>query len=121
MIILNLTQHKATKEQLEACVIDLPEKDREFLIKELTFDEIPTKEEIRRRAENIGLIPGQFGYMYAMIGGAPFLMSALEKVLIREHISPLYAFSKRESVEVNKEGNVIKTSVFTHKGFISAC
>ena len=119
MSILNLTQHKATKEQLEAGVIDLSEKNREFLIKELTFDEMPSREEIKRRAENIGLIPGQYGFMFAMIGGAPFLMPSLEKVLIRESISPLYAFSKRESVEVNKEGNIIKTSIFVHKGFIS--
>ncbi len=86
----------------------------------LTFEELPSLEEIRKRAENVGLIAGQHGFECAMIGGAPYLMSALEKVLEREGVGALYAFSKRETKEEVKDGVVEKKVVFTHQGFIRA-
>jgi hypothetical protein len=54
----------------------------------------------------------------AMIGGAPFFMSTLEKTLKEYGIKPLYAFSKRESVEENENGIIIKKSIFKHIGFV---
>ena len=57
----------------------------------------------------------------AMIGGAPYLMSELEKELWHLGIEPVYAFTKRESVEtVGENGEVTKTAVFKHAGFVSA-
>ena len=54
-----------------------------------------------------------------MIGGAPFLMGALESALLDYGITPVYAFSKRESVEeVQKDGSVKKINIFRHAGFI---
>lgn len=54
-----------------------------------------------------------------MIGGAPYLMSALESTLKEKGVQPLYAFSERVSVEKTTEtGEVIKTSTFQHKGWV---
>lgn len=54
-----------------------------------------------------------------MIGGAPFLMPVLDKALRNYGHRPIYAFSKRESVEkTNPDGTVVKTSVFKHAGFV---
>ena len=48
-------------------------------------------------------------------------MSELEKELWYRGIEPVYSFSRRESVEsTDAEGNVTKTSVFKHIGFVSA-
>ena len=56
-----------------------------------------------------------------MIGGAPYLMTELEKELWHLGIEPVYAFSRRESVEtVGENGEVTKTAVFKHIGFVSA-
>lgn len=121
MKILNLTQHVATPEQLAAGVVDLSPKDKEFLAKELTFDDLPSSGEIKARAENIGLIPGQHGYTAALIGGAPYLMGALERVLAREGIETFYAFSLRVSAEKTlPDGKVIKVNEFKHIGFLKA-
>ena len=54
-----------------------------------------------------------------MIGGAPYLMGALEVALKKVGIQPVYSFSERVSKEVVLEdGTTQKTSVFCHKGFI---
>jgi hypothetical protein len=49
-IILNLTQHNATAEQIAAGVIDLAEPYKTELKKLLTFDELPSQDEIETRA-----------------------------------------------------------------------
>ena len=55
-----------------------------------------------------------------MIGGAPFLMAALERELVDTWgMRPVYAFSVRESVDsVQPDGTVRKTAIFRHGGFI---
>ena len=55
-----------------------------------------------------------------MIGGAPYLMSALERALKQRGVKPLYAFSLRVSEDVLDEstGEVKKTLVFKHLGFL---
>jgi hypothetical protein len=119
MKILNLTQHKATYEQIEAGVVDLNNTNRAKLITLLTFNELPLIDEIIGKAIDIAAIAVEHGYKKAMIGGAPYLMSALEAALIDKGISPVYAFSKRESVEVMKDdGSVEKRTVFKHVGFV---
>ena len=124
-MILNLTQHPATTEQIEAGVVDLPDSVRPALIGWLTFSQLPSREEIEDRAEALALLADSLlpeeGNPAAMIGGAPYLMAALEAALRNQRIRPLYAFSVRESAEqVLPDGTVRKTSIFRHAGFIAA-
>lgn len=121
-MIVNLTQHKATQDQKDAGVVDLPEKLRDQLVELLTFDDMPDSYEVINRAHKIARMLDDFVKSKptaAMIGGAPFLMPVLDKELRVFGHKPLYAFSKRESVEkTNPDGTVVKTSVFKHAGFV---
>lgn len=114
--IVNLTQHPASVEQKEAGVFDL-QKDS-GLFDALTFTAIPSKDDIETRAERIATIALINNATHAMIGGAPYLMGALETALKVRGVQPLYAFSERVSVEKEVNGEVIKTSVFKHLGFV---
>lgn len=126
--ILNLTQHLATDDQQNAGVVDLPATDRQRLQALLTFDETPTPAEIETRAAQIAELALHNGLggddddplpNQAMIGGAPFLMSALEASLRLRAIAPLYAFSRREVIETPQpDGSVTKTTLFHHLGFV---
>ena len=117
-MIVNLTQHAATKEQKQAGVVDSNYPDVISTI--LTFNTIPSREEMLKRANDIVLLALISDAPKAMIGGAPFFMAILENALIDAGITPLYAFSKRESVETTLEdGSVVKTNVFKHLGFVS--
>ena len=117
--ILNLTQHKATPEQVAQGVVDLPEKLHNELTKLLTFEELPTITELKWRSTLITLIAKTKNCTRAMIGGAPYLMSHLEGALMQAGIRPLYAFSLRESKEEQMpDGSVKKINVFIHKGFV---
>ena len=138
--IINLTQHQMVQEQYEYNGIELYEvqfkghekEARADILEALTFNEIPSKEDIIGRAKTLSTIAvatlnqardlsGLDAKFYALIGGAPYLMSALEKELKEDGIIPLYAFSKRESVEkVNPDGSVTKTCIFKHAGYIEA-
>lgn len=137
MTILNLTQHNAAPAQITEGVVDLVGSDKDLLVKLLTFDSLPTVEEIETRAQKIayiasdlmleaknnwieeGLDEDDFEQYYAMIGGAPFLMGPLEVALKKFDIIPVYAFSVRDSVDVKQaDGSVKKTAVFNHGGFI---
>ena len=127
-MILNLTQHLATAEQISAGVCDLPEELRGKLAALLTFNEIPESDydepdnEVRMAAKAIAklasdFLQGQEGA--AMIGGAPFLLPILAEELREVGIDPLLAFSKRETVEQPMpDGSVKKTAVFKHVGFV---
>lgn len=117
--IINLTQHPATPEQEWDGVFEPQDKDSVKCL--LTFDTIPNKGVIYMRAVQLASIASESGAKFAMIGGAPYLMSPLEEALKREGITPLYSFSERESIEETlPSGEVIKKSVFRHKGFIKA-
>ena len=120
MTIINLTQHAATAEQLAAGVFDVPnEGARRELLMQLTFGDLPEDGEIVERAEALASIAMAFGARAAMIGGAPYLMSTLERELREGGITPLYAFSRRESVEEKlPDGSVRKVAVFRHLGFV---
>lgn len=132
MSILNLTQHPATPEQIDAGVIDLSGLDLEALKEALTFKELPNLGEIFDRADWIAALAAknvslgdrgdQKGYaLYAMIGGALYLMTALESALRSQGIEPLYSFSERKSVEQHnpETGEVKKINVFKHVGFVN--
>jgi hypothetical protein len=122
--IVNLTQHKAASDQIKDGVFDLSDKDKERLSELLTFDEPPSPYEIVKRAREVVKLAAHTGVKEAMIGGAPYLMPALEAALIQCGIKPLYAFTRREIIEGkeirNPDGSVIKQSVFRHIGFIDA-
>ena len=117
--IVNLTQHRATPEQVAQGVVDLPEEDMKVIHDLLTFDEIPNIDEMLYRSQKIADVANDNDATHAMCGGAPFFMSYLERELYFMGINPLYAFSKRESSEiVHPDGTVTKLNVFKHLGFV---
>ena len=119
--ILNLTQHQATKEQLDSGVMEPTPEDKERIQELLTFDSLPLRGHMHKRAEHLAVLADQYGPSHAMIGGAPFFMAWLEKALDNYGIVPIYAFSVRESIEETQEdGSVVKRNVFRHKGFVMA-
>lgn len=118
-MILNLTQHKASAEQIAQGV----QSDSTATIKTaLTFDDMPDHKLLVERATVIAkeaktMLDGNTGK--AMIGGAPFFMASLEKALRAVGITPVYAFSVRNSVEsINAAGDVEKRMIFKHLGFV---
>lgn len=139
-MILNLTQHAATPEQVAEGVTDLPAEQRAALCTLLTFDELPRAAEIEDRAvaiaemavlmagdahqnldDEVANVAGDPVGVRAMIGGAPYLMSCLEGALIDRDIQPVYAFTRRVVVEQQQpDGTVKKTAVFRHAGFVAA-
>ena len=128
-IIINLTQHAATGEQLDAGVVDLCGVEAEALRALLTFEALPSAAEIAGRAEllaglaelnGLGEPEGDDPFPFAaMIGGAPYLMAALEQALLTRGIMPVYAFSVRETEEQPQpDGSVRKVAIFRHAGFV---
>ena len=144
MSILNLTQHNTTPEQIEAGVVE--PTDGEAVKHYLTFEGLPTQQTLAhhvsrlvsicrywksRKIEDLQVatmqsdaIPYTLMEIHSlmrpdvMIGGAPFLMAPLDKALREAGFSPVYAFSLRQSEEKIVDGEVVKTSVFKHQGFI---
>lgn len=127
-MILNLTQHLATPEQIAAGVVDLPAPQRSELIEALTVNDLPTWAELAARAEFIAELACQNGLggdeaddphpQAAMIGGAGPLMRALLPALTARGISARESFSRRESVDaVQADGTVRKTATFRHVGW----
>ena len=128
-MILNLTQHNATPDQIAAGVVDPHGVCADLLRDLLTFSRLPTADEIVARSERIADIALLIGIkerasdyptpVRAMIGGAPYLMPALEQALIARGFDPVYSFSTRETEEhVQPDGSVKKVSVFKHAGFV---
>ena len=116
MKILNLTQHSATAEQVAAGVIAPANHGAVKAL--LDFQTLPSVAEVWQRAVQLAQLAKAGGCDRAMIGGAPFLMKELEFQLRSVGVSPLYAFSVRESVETTQpDGSVVKTAVFKHVGF----
>ncbi len=119
MKVLNLTQHDATADQIAAGVVE--PADKQAVRSLITFETLPSREEIEAAAESVAKIAADAGFDKAMIGGAPFFMAPLEYALACRGITPLYAFSRRESVDVpDGNGGVRKTQVFRHEGFVEA-
>lgn len=128
-VILNLTQHVATHEQVAQGVVDLNKEDKALLVNLLTVEEAPSQAEIEERCNGIALLadaimatispPDQATPTQCMIGGAPWMMSELERALRGQSINPVYSFSRRESVEMTlPDGTVEKTMVFRHAGWV---
>jgi hypothetical protein len=119
MEILNLTQHQATPDQAAAGVCEPVDKQQVSDL--LTFDQLPDETELANRGNQLAGIAVAEHYERAMIGGAPFFMSTLEKALLSAGIEPLYSFSARRSEETADPvtGETHKSTVFKHLGFIS--
>lgn len=116
-MILNLTQHIATNEQLAQGVVE--PQDKAAVQRALTFDRIPTPSVLRNRADILGIVARMSGCKSAMIGGASYLMPILERELLSVGIRPLYSFTERRAIEKTlPDGTVEKTSVFQHVGFV---
>jgi hypothetical protein len=143
--ILNLTQHTATPEQIAAGVTfgELSPEQIMEIRSLLSFETLPSSSEVAQRAQQIAKIAScaiwreksalpyaqewageplhteANCFEYAMIGGAPYLMAPLESALRAHGITPVYAFSVRESVDqVQPDGSVRKVAVFRHAGFV---
>ena len=124
-MIVNLTQHPATPAQMTAGVEDVPADLRKNLVAGLTFDRLPTVQEVCRAVdrlvEMVDLVNADHDIDAVMIGGAPFLMMPLTVALRRRGYRVVFAFSARDSVEtINADGTVSKSSVFRHAGFVEA-
>lgn len=75
---------------------------------------------MEERAEKLAEIVANHGCPAAMVGGAPYFMAPLERLLLAGGIKPLYAFSRRESVEQTQpDGSVRKVAVFRHVGWVA--
>lgn len=123
-MIINLTQHAATPEQIASGVIEPAAEDKKLIQSLLTFDEIPSVEELDRRAYGLATLVTNMGGANAshhrvMLGGAPYFMGRLEAAMKAQGHRPMYAFSRRESEDqVQEDGTVKKVSTFKHRGFV---
>jgi len=116
--LVNLTQHRATKDQLEAGVFDLPGGQPAQL---LTFVGVPERKLLHERAAELANMAKATGASHAMIGGYLALMGPLVRALTLRGIIPHFAHSERVSAEVaGPDGGVTKTLVFRHSGFVRA-
>ena len=109
----------ATQEQVAAGVTE--PRDKSEVQRLLTFDSLPSLAEIEQRATALADVaanaPGDPDV--AMIGGAPFLMSSLERALAAVQMRAVYAFSVRASAEQTQaDGSVRKVQTFRHSGFV---
>lgn len=106
-----------TPQQIQDGALDLPEVEMKEVQQLLTFDEAPSAEECVIRANKIADIAEKHSNQ-TVIGGAPFFMHTLETVLRERGITPLFAFSKRQSIEeTNTDGTVNKKTIFVHEKF----
>lgn len=122
MNTMNLTQHPATADQVEAGVFDLPQQERAALSALLTFDSPPSADEIIGRANAVAAVACAGGIpTSAMIGGALWLMAPLASALRAAGVEPVYAFSQRDVQEQPQpDGTVRKVMIFKHTGFVPA-
>ncbi|MDQ6964502.1 MAG: hypothetical protein Q9M13_06240 [Mariprofundales bacterium] len=119
--ILNLTQHYATAEQIADGVVEPSEMDKGMIKDALTFTARPSLCEVQSRAEMLALYAAGGGYKAAMIGGAPYLMAALDRELTARRVMPVYAFTLRESAEETlADGSVRKVTQSRFDGFVGA-
>ena len=119
--MLNLTQHAATPDQINAGVTEPTPDVKKSIQALLTFNTLPSKAAIDDAAQRLARIAAASGAKSAMIGGAPWISRALEDALLARGIRPAYAFSARVSEEHHlPDGTVKKVQVFKHEGFVFA-
>jgi len=121
--VLNLTQHKATPDQLEDGVIDVKPIHLAVLKTALTFNTLPEYDDygIKERCDVLVFLVNNYkGVENVMIGGAPWLMSPLVFAMHKANVNVFYAYSERVSEETMDPdtGIVVKTNVFKHVGLV---
>lgn len=118
-MILNLTGVPATREQKGDGVVDPGQGTRLAIRQLLTFEELPTPEEVCFRARDLVEIALEQRATKAMIAGPPYLMKPLEEELVHAQIVPLYSFSTREVQErYYPDGSVQIVVVSRHHGWV---
>ena len=121
-MVLNLTQHNATTDQVNAGINDLPVDFQTALKGLLTFPTQYTRADLEYRALQIHELVRDFCGTSkevlegVMIGGMPSFMPVLESVLISKGIKVGYACTERKSVDKEVDNKIIKTAVFVHAG-----
>lgn len=130
-MILNLTQHPATPEQLAAGVVDITGPARTKLIELLVFRSAPSRSELGHRATLLAKLASSevanrldkdsnamaYGTQ-VMIGGASYLMPPLQARLLDLGLFAIYSFTERVSEEEMIGDTVVKTSKFKHVAFV---
>ena len=122
-MILNLTQHNATADQINVGINDLTVDFQTALKGLLTFPTQYTRADLEYRALQIHELVRDFCggtseevLEGVMIGGMPSFMPVLESVLISKGIKVGYACTERKSVDKKVDDKIIKTAVFVHSG-----
>ena len=121
-MILNLTQHNATADQINAGINDIPVDFQNTLKGLLTFPTQYTRDDLEYRSLQIHELVRDFCGTSkevlegVMIGGMPSFMPVLESVLISKGIKVGYACTERKSVDKEVDDKIIKTAVFVHAG-----
>lgn len=123
MKIVNLTQFDETQAQILEGVFSMSDEDKAKVRELITFEEIPTVEEMRKRAHEISFIAygylAQRGATHAMISGAPYFAKYLEQELRDSGLTPIYSFSKRRSeTRIMPDGSTKVTAMFEHAGWV---
>ena len=121
--MLNITQHNATKGQVEDGVVEPSQEIKAQIQKLLTFDRtvIAEPEQIWNKAKAlVSLIQRNYpGHKEVMIGGALYLMPALVRELKEHGYKVFFSYTDRVSEDVhNADGSVTKTLAFKHLGFV---
>ena len=126
-MILNLTQHNATADQINVGINDLTVDFQTALKGLLTFPTQYTRADLEYRALQIHeLIRDMCGEHFGappkhsldgvMIGGMPSFMPVLEATLVSKGIRVGYACTERQSIDKEIDGKVVKTAIFVHAG-----
>jgi len=126
-IIINLTQHQLTPEQTRNTnVAQVDETTRNTLSKLGIFDQLPTQQQIKERAEMVAELAAKLAAQnpektpLALISGPPYYTPVLARTLAEKDILPVASFSQRVSVEKTRsDGSVEKTTVFKHLTYLS--
>lgn len=118
MAILNLTQHRCTREQLEDGIENVPTKHAEQLERLLTFPSDYTMTCLSLTAKALAHLAHDLRYDAVMIGGLPSLMGHLEREMIALDISVGYARSERVSIDkpLPDGSGTQKVTIFRHAG-----
>jgi hypothetical protein len=119
MVIINLTQHDATPDQIAAGVIEPDPETKATVRGLLTFGVLPEPRHVLDRAMQIAAIAQTADVDAALIGGAGFIMGPLAQTLRNVGMIPLHAFSIRESTEERQpDGSARKIATFRFIGFV---
>jgi len=125
--LLNLTQHDATKEQIKDGLVDPNESEKSVIRKLLTFDDVPTAEQMIDKSMSLYYLALHLIEKYktaptVMLAGAPWFLPLVEHQLKKGGVKAVYSFSKRcVEEQISKDGkSVKKVSVFKHVQFIGS-